>query len=120
GAERAGSGTPLFQSRFQFPIFLAISIGVFNQFSGINAILYYLNDIFERAGFTKVSGDLQAVAIGATNLLFTIVAMSVIDRLGRKKLLLTGAAGTGVCLAGVAAIFATKQHEGWLLYLLVA
>ena len=49
---------------------------MFNQLSGINAILYYLNDIFAKAGFTKVSGDLQAVAMGATNLLFTIIAMS--------------------------------------------
>ena len=54
------------------PIFLAIAIGMFNQFSGINAILYYLNDIFKSAGFDKVSSDLQAVAIGGTNLLFTI------------------------------------------------
>jgi sugar porter (SP) family MFS transporter len=119
-AERAHQGAALFTSRFRFPIFLAISIGVFNQFSGINAILYYLNDIFERAGFTKVSGDLQAVAIGATNLLFTVIAMSVIDRLGRKKLLLTGAVGTGLCLAGVAAIFATKQREEMLVWLLVS
>jgi len=120
GEERAEQSAPLFNARYRFPIFLAISIGVFNQFSGINAILYYLNDIFERAGFSKVSGDLQSVAIGATNLLFTIIAMSVIDRLGRKKLLLTGAIGTGLCLAGVAAIFATKQHEDMLLWLLVA
>jgi len=120
GAEREHASTALFQHRFRFPIFLAISIGMFNQLSGINAILYYLNDIFARAGFTKVSGDLQAVAIGATNLIFTIIAMSVIDRLGRKKLLLTGAVGTALCLAGVAAIFATGQHEGWLLWLLVA
>jgi len=120
GAERAQLAPPLFSRRFRFPVFLAISIGIFNQFSGINAILYYLNDIFERAGFTKVSGDLQAVAIGATNLLFTVIAMSVIDRLGRKKLLLTGAVGTGLCLAGVAAIFATAQHEELLLWLLVA
>ena len=55
---------------------------MFNQLSGINAILYYLNDIFAHAGFSKVSGNLQAVAIGATNLLFTMIAMSVIDRLG--------------------------------------
>jgi sugar porter (SP) family MFS transporter len=120
GAEQAHASTRLFTRRFRFPIFLAISIGMFNQLSGINAILYYLNDIFERAGFTKVSGDLQAVAIGGTNLVFTIIAMSVIDRLGRKKLLLTGAAGTALCLAGVTAIFATGQHEGLLLSLLVA
>ena len=68
---------------------------MFNQLSGINAILYYLNDIFAKAGFSKVSSDLQAVAIGATNLLFTMIAMSVIDKVGRKKLLLIGAVGTG-------------------------
>jgi sugar porter (SP) family MFS transporter len=120
GAARAQGSTPLFIRRFRVPILLAISIGMFNQLSGINAILYYLNDIFERAGFTKVSADLQAVGIGATNLLFTLIAMSVIDRLGRKKLLLTGAVGTGVCLAGVALIFATRSNEGMLLWLLVA
>jgi MFS transporter, SP family, arabinose:H+ symporter len=120
GAEGGGASEPLFQRRYRLPIFLAISIGMFNQLSGINAILYYLNDIFEQAGFSKVSSDVQAVAIGLTNLIFTIVAMSVIDRLGRKKLLLVGAAGTAFCLAGVAAIFATGQHQSWLLWLLVA
>ena len=110
---------PLFQHKYRLPIMLAIAIGMFNQLSGINAILYYLNDIFKSAGFDTVSSDLQAVAIGFTNLLFTLIAMSVIDRLGRKKLLLTGAAGTAVCLAGVAAIFATRQGEQFLVWLLV-
>ena len=109
----------LFQRRYALPIFLAISIGAFNQLSGINAILYYLNDIFARAGFGKVSGDLQAVAIGATNLLFTMIAMSVIDKVGRKKLLLIGAVGTALCLAGVSAIFALHQHENLLVWLLI-
>jgi SP family arabinose:H+ symporter-like MFS transporter len=110
---------PLFQRKYRLPIFLAVSIGMFNQLSGINAILYYLNDIFAKAGFSKVSGDLQAVAIGGTNLLFTVLAMTVIDKLGRKKLLLVGAVGTAVCLAGVALIFSTAQHEDWLVWLLV-
>src|SRR5579864_4721366 len=83
----------LFSRKYLFPIFLAVSIGMFNQLAGINAILYYLNDIFAHAGFSKVSGNLQAVAVGGTNLLFTIIAMSVIDRIGRKMLLLTGAVG---------------------------
>ena len=73
----------LFTARNRLPLFLAFSIAIFNQFSGINAILYYLNDIFARAGFSKVSSDLQAVAIGGTNLLFTMLAMSIIDRVGR-------------------------------------
>ncbi len=118
-ADHGHADEPLFQHKYRLPIFLAISIGMFNQLSGINAILYYLNDIFAKAGFSKVSGDLQAVAIGATNLLFTIIAMSVIDKLGRKTLLLVGAVGTALCLAGVAFIFSTAQHQDWLVWLLV-
>ena len=110
---------PLFIAKYRLPILLAILIGMFNQLSGINAILYYLNDIFARAGFDKVSSDLQAVAIGATNLLATILAMSVIDRLGRKQMLLIGSVGTALCLAGVAAIFFTHRHEELLVWLLV-
>ena len=109
----------LFAARNRFPLFLAVSIAMFNQLSGINAILYYLNDIFARAGFNKVSGDLQAVAIGATNLIFTVLAMSVIDLAGRRMLLSIGAVGTAACLAGVAAIFATGQHGDLLLWLLI-
>jgi MFS family permease len=62
---------------------------------------------------------LQAVAVGATNLLFTILAMSVIDKFGRKKMLLVGAVGTAACLAGVAWVFATARHEALLVWLLV-
>jgi sugar porter (SP) family MFS transporter len=109
----------LFTARYRVPIFLAVSIGMFNQLSGINAILYYLNRIFEQAGFSKVSGDLQSVAIGATNLLFTVIAMSVIDKLGRKTMLLVGAVGTSTCLAGVATIFFLGRHENLLVWMLV-
>lgn len=109
----------LFAARNRFPIFLAVSIAMFNQLSGINAILYYLNDIFDRAGFNKVSGDLQAVAIGATNLVFTVLAMLIIDRVGRRVLLTIGAIGTAACLGGVAAIFGTGRHGDLLLWLLI-
>lgn len=119
GAESQRKSEPLFTSKYKFPIFLAVSIGMFNQLTGINAILYYLNDIFRQAGFDKVSSDLQAVAIGFTNLLFTVIAMSVIDKMGRKKLLLIGAAGTAACQGGVAAIFALGSGENLLLWLLV-
>ena len=109
----------LFSWKYRLPIFLAVSIGMFNQLSGINAILYYLNDIFAFAGFNKVSSDLQAVAIGATNLVFTMLAMSVIDRIGRKTLLLIGSVGTAACLAGVAAIFFTRSQQNLLVWLLI-
>jgi len=104
--------------KYRFPIFLAVSIGLFNQLSGINAILYYLNDIFAYAGFSKVSSDIQTVVIGGTNLLFTMLAMSVIDRIGRKTLLLIGSVGTAACLGGVAAIFLTHSHQNLLVWLL--
>jgi sugar porter (SP) family MFS transporter len=110
---------PFFSRKYRLPIFLAVTIGFFNQLSGINAILYYLNDIFASAGFSKVSGDLQAVAVGFTNLIFTMIAMSVIDKVGRKKLLLIGAVGTAACLGGVAAIFSMNQHQDLLVWLLV-
>jgi MFS family permease len=92
---------------------------MFNQLAGINAILYYLNDIFASAGFSKVSGNLQAVAVGATNLLFTMLAMSVIDKIGRKTLLLVGSVGTAVSLAGVSFIFFTSRHQSFLVWLLI-
>jgi sugar porter (SP) family MFS transporter len=118
--EQSQAAEKLFTRKYAFPIFLAVSIGMFNQLSGINVILYYLNQIFDYAGFSKVSGNLQAVAIGATNLLFTMIAMSVIDRLGRKTLLLVGSVGTALCLAGVSIIFFTGQHQNLLVWLLVA
>ena len=106
--------------RYGKPIFLAIAIGAFNQLSGINAILYYLNDIFAAAGFSRLSSNLQAVAIGVMNLLATLVGMALIDRVGRKMLLLIGAIGTAICLALVAFIFYTHQHQAMLVWALMA
>ena len=117
--EHTSANEPVFRWKYRYPLFLAISIGAFNQLAGINAILYYLNSIFSAAGFSQVSGDQQAIAIGFTNLIFTMVGMSLIDKLGRKTLLLVGAAGTASCLAGVSWIFATNSHPGALVWLLV-
>ena len=118
--EHASAHEPVFRWKYRYPLFLAISIGAFNQLAGINAILYYLNSIFVSAGFSQISGDQQAIAIGFTNLIFTIVGMSAIDKLGRKTLLLVGAAGTASCLAGVAWLFKTHSHPGALGWILVA
>ncbi|MFZ1085075.1 MAG: sugar porter family MFS transporter [Terracidiphilus sp.] len=117
--EHATAHEPVFQRKYFYPLFLAISIGAFNQLAGINAILNYLNSIFAAAGFSQVSGDQQAIAIGFTNLVFTIVGMSLIDRLGRKILLLVGAAGTAGCLAAVSWLFATNSHPGALVWVLI-
>ncbi|MGB7436810.1 MAG: sugar porter family MFS transporter [Candidatus Acidiferrum sp.] len=117
--ERSQTSESLFRRKYRYPIFLAVTIGMFNQLSGINAILYYLNDIFSSAGFSEVSGNLQAVAVGSMNLLATMLAMTLIDKLGRKTLLLIGSVGTAVCLAGVAGIFFSNKHQGFLLWLLL-
>ncbi len=118
-AEHAYQVDRLFSKKNRFPIFLAISIGMFNQLSGINAVLYYLNSIFTSAGFGALSASLQAIAVGFTLLLFTLVGMLVIDKLGRKTLLLIGSVGTTACLLGVGAIFATHKCTSFLLSLLI-
>lgn len=110
---------PLFQRSLKLPIFLAISIGMLNQLAGVNAILYYAGYIFQAAGFSRVSGNLQQVLIGGMNFLATFIGMALIDKLGRKTLLLIGSVGTGACLAGVAAIFLTQTHREMLVWLLV-
>jgi sugar porter (SP) family MFS transporter len=118
--ERSASAEPLFSRKYRKPVILAITVGMFCQLSGINAVLYYLNDIFSLAGASAISGSLQAVAVGATNLVATLIAMAVIDRIGRRKLLLSGTVGLVVCLAAVSYVFFTRTHLGWLVWLLMA
>jgi sugar porter (SP) family MFS transporter len=118
--ERSASADSLFSREYRKPVILAFTVGMFTQLSGINAILYYLNDIFALAGASKVSGDLQAVAVGATNLVATLLAMSVIDKFGRKKLLLVGTVGLAVCLTTISILFFTHKHLSWLVWLLMA
>ena len=119
GLEKSQGSEPVFVYKYRYPLFLAISIGMFNQLSGINAILYYLNDIFAAAGFSGLSSNLQTVAVGLMNLLATMFAMTLIDKLGRKTLLLIGSIGTAGCLFGVSAIFLTNRHQSLLLWLLL-
>jgi SP family arabinose:H+ symporter-like MFS transporter len=115
-----GIGTShLFTRKHALPIFLAISIGMFNQLTGINAILYYAPSIFAAAGFKAASANLQSVAIGAANLLATLLGISLIDKLGRKTLLLIGAVGCGLALLGVGFVYRSNAHQNLLLPLLI-
>lgn len=117
-AEQAGSER-LDWRVHRAPILLAIAIGLFNQLSGINAILYYLNDIFAAAGFRGVSADMQAIAIGLANVVATLGAMAIIDRVGRKPLLIAGGLVTAIALCGVALIYAGAASPTLLLPLLI-
>jgi sugar porter (SP) family MFS transporter len=109
----------LLQWRYRRPILLALVLAMFNQLIGINAVLYYLNDIFAMAGFDRTSQNSQAVAVGATMLISTLIALSLIDRFGRRTLLLVGSVGLAVCLAGIATIFTIHRYEQVLLTLLI-
>ena len=117
--ERDAKQAPLFNGRYNRLIFLAISIGIFNQVSGINAILYYSNYIFASAGFSASSSALQTVGVGLVNLLSTFIGMSLIDKLGRKSLLLVGALGMTAALSGVAFVFHSHAYQNFLVWLLV-
>lgn len=119
GEDSGPSPDRLFQWRYRRPILLALALAMFNQLIGINAVLYYLNDIFAMAGFDRTSQNLQAVAVGAVMLIATLIALSAIDRFGRRTLLLVGSVGLAVSLAGIAAIFHLRQYEHLLLALVV-
>ena len=99
-----------FSKRYSKPIMLAFLIAAFNQLSGINAIIYYAPRVFELAGIGKEASFLQSAGIGLVNLVFTMFGLYLIDRLGRKKLMLIGSLGYIISLSAVAAAF----QFGWL------
>jgi sugar porter (SP) family MFS transporter len=118
-ASSATSRETLSWQRHRKPILLAIGLGMFNQLSGINAILYYLGDIFSAAGFNSLSANVQSIAIGATNLCATLLALTLIDKSGRKRLLLIGSVLTALAQGGVAVVLALNTGRALLLPLLI-
>jgi len=104
-ATTGASGHGLFSGKYSKPLVLAFILAFFNQLSGINFILYYAPRILETAGLAAKESLLNSISIGGINLLFTLVGMSLIDRLGRKQLMFIGSIGYIVGLAGVAWAF---------------
>jgi len=101
-----------FQKRYRMPILLALLVAVFNQLTGINAILLYTPRIFEMVGYAKDSALLQSVSVGITLLIFTVAGMFLIDRAGRKRLLLVGSIGMMVFLALVSHTIFSNSFSG--------
>lgn len=95
----------IFSKKYGIPLSLAFFIAFFNQFSGINAILYYANRIFAEAGLAEQAGALGSIGLGITNFVFTLLGMFLIDRLGRKQLLYIGSVGYIVSLSIVSLCF---------------
>ncbi len=102
----------LFVPAYRKPIFLAVALAMFNQLAGINAIMYYAPRIFELTGLAKDASLLQSTSIGLTNLLFTLLAISVIDKFGRKTLMIIGSLGMIVTLGLVSYTFFAKDFSG--------
>lgn len=100
-----GKATEFFSSKHKKVIYLAFMIAFFNQVSGINFILYYAPEILEKAGLAAKESLFNSIAIGGTNLVFTFVGLYLIDRLGRKTLLLIGSLGYILSLSMVAYAF---------------
>jgi sugar porter (SP) family MFS transporter len=111
--ERAEGHQRLFQPRYAKPLLLAAMIAAFNQLDGINAVIYYTADIFRMAGADKTSALMQSVIVGLTNLVMTIIAMGLIDRVGRKSLLLVGSVTFVVSHLLAAWVFQTHA-QGWI------
>jgi sugar porter (SP) family MFS transporter len=119
--ENAGKQVNLFKRPYRRIIFIGIFVAVFSQLTGIAVVFYYSAQIFSIAGFSSDSSMLQSVILGITNLIFTVLAMSVIDKVGRKKLLLVGQLGM-VLVLGLFGYGLLSGNIGglWLVVLLVA
>ncbi|HID75738.1 MAG TPA: MFS transporter [Planctomycetaceae bacterium] len=102
---------PFFRRVYLRPILLAVAIATFNQLSGINALMYYAPRIFTMAGVGQGAAMGRTVVVGMTNLVFTMIALAVIDHFGRKKLMLVGSIGYIVSLAATAWAFYTYAAE---------
>src|SRR5690606_21081248 len=98
--ERQGKGERrTFSNANRVPVILAILFAVFNQVSGINAIIYYAPRVFEMAGLGAQSSLLSTVGIGLVNFIFTLIAINFIDKVGRRKLMFIGSIGLIVSLS---------------------
>ncbi|MDR9456823.1 MAG: sugar porter family MFS transporter [Salegentibacter sp.] len=122
-SETKVSGENIFMKKYRFPLILAFLVAFFNQLSGINAFLYYAPRIFEEAGLGASTALLSSIGIGVVNLLFTLLGVFLIDRLGRKQLMFIGSIGYIISLSLVAAAFFLNWGGLWVpifLFLFIA
>lgn len=111
--QATGVAPSLFQRQYLKPLLLAAMMASFNQLDGINAVIYYTADIFRMAGATSTDALMQSVIVGLTNLVMTIVGMALVDRVGRKALLLVGS--VTFIFSHVLAAWVFAYHiQGWI------
>lgn len=115
----AGHSSGVFSPKYKTILWLAFMVAFFNQWSGINFILYYAPEILERAGLAAKESLFNSIAIGGTNLIFTFVGLYLIDRVGRKTLLIIGSLGYIISLSMVAWSFYADAGAGFLMAFLL-
>ncbi len=109
----------LFQPGLRLVLTIGVVLAVLQQVTGINVFLYYAPEIFKKLGSGTNAALLQTITIGATNLVFTIVAIYTVDRWGRKPLMLIGASGMGLCLVGMGLAAWAQQTAAWILFFIL-
>ncbi len=115
--EKSGKQESLLSKKFRFPLILALLFAFFNQFAGINAIIYYAPRIFKMTGLETSTAFLSTAGIGLTNMIFTIIGIFLIDRIGRKILMFIGSIGLIINLLLVARAFNTGIFNGVEIFL---
>jgi MFS transporter, SP family, arabinose:H+ symporter len=118
--EEEGRFSELFTRNYSRPLLIAVLLMAFSQFSGINAIIYYSTKIFASAGALRDAAFTSSVWIGLVNLVFTFVAIALVDRAGRRPLLLVGTVGQALALGLVGWMFHTGQNGVMLLVCVIA
>lgn len=114
--EEKGSLKELFGKRYRMALIIGIILALFSQITGINAVIYFAPEIFKSIGIGVESALSQTILIGLINTIFTFVALGLIDRVGRRKLLLWGVSGMIFCLLGTGLCFYFELYAGpWLL-----
>ncbi|MGN6490639.1 MAG: sugar porter family MFS transporter [Agriterribacter sp.] len=112
---KSSTSAGFYSKKYSTVIWLAFFVAFFNQWSGINFVLYYAPEILERAGLGAKDSLFNSIAIGGSNLIFTFAGLYLIDRIGRKKLLFIGSFGYIISLSMVAWAFYAGTSPGFLL-----
>lgn len=120
-ATEAGTLSQLFLPELRLPLLIGVGLAILQQITGINVVLYYAPEIFKSTGLAAGKAINDTVLVGAVNLAFTVVAIWVVDRIGRKPLLLIASAGMGISLFLLGGAFEMQKFQGpWVLLLVLA
>jgi MFS family permease len=120
-AEETGSLTQLLRPGMRMVLVIGVLLAVLQQVTGINVFLYYAPEILKSVtGANTDVALLQTVLVGAVNLAFTVLAIWIVDKVGRKPLMVIGAAGMGICLAAIGLAASAQAVGAWLLVFMLS